>query len=106
MTECDVQVSRCCLFRNFPGVTRETAPARDTGLWRQLAIPEFPRQDAERQWGIRQQSHVFANRHFRQPDFKTAIQQIVGILNADHTGEAALIRNLQETMQPPGRFVG
>ena len=101
----DIHIGRYRFLRLLAAVARKAAEQRVTRPCRLRAVEILPGQCAESQAGVGQQLHAFELTHFREADFKAAVQQAVRILNRHDPRQVVLIRQVQITHHAEGGFV-
>ena len=105
VTSGDIHIGRHRFLRLLAAVARKAAEQRIARPRRLRAVEVLPGQGAESQAGVGQQLHAFELAHFREADFKAAVQQAVGVLNGHDPRQVVLIRQVQITHHAEGGFI-
>ena len=101
----DIHIGRYRFLRLLAAVARKAAEQRIARPRRLRTVEILAGQCAESQAGVGQQLHAFELTHFREADFKAAVQQAVRILNSHDPRQVVLIRQVQITHHAEGGFV-
>ena len=88
------------------GVTGEALKQGHPGAFRALAIKILAREHAEGQRGVREQTNLFTAGNFRHSHLKRAVEQVIGVLDADHPGPVMLPGQPEVFVRSPWGFVG